>query len=84
MTVGEKLGFPSIPLVLVGLPAWYELLIVDDNGHARAIAKTPRPPSKTTQLSRAPSASTSFAARRWSLRRCRGIRTGGRPGRGKT
>ena len=39
MTVGEKLGFPSIPPVLVGLPAWYELLIVDDNGHARAIAK---------------------------------------------
>jgi len=39
MTEREKFGFPSIPPVLVGLPAWYSLLIIDDNGHARAIAK---------------------------------------------
>ena len=39
MTQRETSGFPSIPPVLVGLPAWYSLLIIDDNGHARAIAK---------------------------------------------
>ena len=39
MTQRETSGFPSIPPVLVGLPDWYELLIIDDNGHARAIAK---------------------------------------------